>query len=61
MTSRSAASLPVAPDRDELAAQLVASRIAGPIATSRENNLANYRRLAVRDPAYLFGLEPRGR
>jgi Phosphatase len=48
------------PSRDELAAQLVESRIAGPIATSRENNLANYRRMAHRDPAYLFGLGPRG-
>jgi hypothetical protein len=51
----------VAPSRDELAAQLVESRIAGPIATSRENNVANYRRMANRDPGYLFGLDPRGR
>jgi hypothetical protein len=49
------------PSREELAVQLVQSRIAGPIATSRENNLGNYRRMADRDPAYLFGLEPRGR
>lgn len=44
----------------ELAAQLTAAKIAGPVATSRENNLANYRRMAARDPGYLFGLSPRG-
>jgi Phosphatase len=49
-----------APSRDELAAQLVTARIAGAVTTSRENNLANYRRLAARDPGYLFGLQPRG-
>jgi hypothetical protein len=51
----------VVPSRDELAAHLVESRIAGPIATSRENNLGNYARMANREPGYLFGLEPRGR
>ncbi len=49
------------PGRDELIEQLVEARIAGPIATSRENNLANYRRMAERNPAYLFGLKPRQR
>lgn len=49
------------PAREELAAQLTAARIAGPVATPRENNLANYRLLAQRDPGYLFGLQPRGR
>jgi hypothetical protein len=49
------------PSRAELSVQLVESRIAGPVATSRENNLANYRRMVARDPAYLFGLAPRGR
>ena len=47
-------------NREELAAQLVESRIAGEVATTRENNLANYRRMSARDPGYLFGLEPRG-
>jgi hypothetical protein len=49
------------PDLAGLRAHLVAARIAGDIATSRENNLRNYRRLAERDPRYLFGLEPAGR
>ena len=48
-----------APTREALAAQLVESRIAGAVATTRENNLANYHRMSERDPAYLFGLEPR--
>jgi len=49
-----------APSRDELCAQLIDSRIAGAVATSRENNLANFRLMAARDPGYLFGLEPKG-
>jgi hypothetical protein len=61
MTRPNSAALPDAPTRGALIAQLVESRIAGPIATSRENNLANYRRMVARDPGYLFGLEPRGR
>jgi hypothetical protein len=52
--------LPTAPSRAELLEYLSASRIAGPIATPREANLANYRLMAARDPDYLFGLEPRG-
>jgi hypothetical protein len=48
------------PSRDELIAHLTASRIAGAVATSRENNLANFALMAQRDPGYLFGLEPRG-
>jgi hypothetical protein len=47
-----------APTRDDLRAHLVASRIAGEVATPREGNLANFRRLARREPLYLFGLEP---
>ncbi|HEY0487464.1 MAG TPA: phosphatase [Mycobacteriales bacterium] len=47
-----------APTRDELRAHLVAARIAGEVATPREGNLANFRRLARREPLYLFGLEP---
>lgn len=52
--------LPTAPSRAELIDYLSASRIAGPVATPREANLANYRLMAARDPEYLFGLEPRG-
>jgi hypothetical protein len=47
------------PTRAELLAQLTASRIAGSVATSRENNLANLRLMSQRDPGYLFGLAPR--
>jgi Phosphatase len=53
--------LPAPPSRDELRAHLVAHLIAGDVATSRENNLGNYRRLAERDPRHLFGIKPRGR
>jgi hypothetical protein len=45
-----------APSRDELREHLIRTRIAGDIATSRENNLDHYRSLAVRDPHYMFGL-----
>lgn len=48
------------PSRDELIAQLVESRIAGAVATSREANVANYRLMAQRDEGYLFGLRPQG-
>jgi len=48
------------PSRAELIAHLTQSRIAGAVATSRENNLANFALMAKRDPGYLFGLEPRG-
>jgi hypothetical protein len=51
---------PAPPTRDELVDQLVDARIAGAVATTRENNLANYALLAQRDPGYLFGLEPSG-
>ena len=50
--------LPI-PTRAELIDQLVAARIAGPVTTTRENNLANFRLMANRDPGYLFGLQPR--
>lgn len=49
-----------APSRDELINYLGETRIAGPVATPRESNLANYRLMSQRDPGYLFGLEPRG-
>ena len=52
--------LPSAPSRAQLLEHLTVARIAGPIATPREANLANYRLMAARDPDYLFGLEPRG-
>ncbi|MDQ1673616.1 MAG: Phosphatase, partial [Frankiaceae bacterium] len=34
----------------ELRDQLVASRIAGDVATSRENNLGNFARMSRREP-----------
>lgn len=46
--------------RDALIRQLIDARIAGPVATSRENNLANFRLMAQRDPGYTFGLPLRG-
>ena len=36
--------------RDKLIRQLIDARIAGSVATSRENNLANFRLMAGRDP-----------
>jgi hypothetical protein len=45
-----------APSRAHLRDHLVQTRIAGDVATSRENNLDHYRSLANRDPHYLFGL-----
>lgn len=49
-----------APDRDELREHLVASRIAGDVATSREDNLLKYGLFASRAPKAMFGLSPRG-
>ncbi len=46
------------PDRAALAEHLSRSRIAGSVATPRENNLLHYRLLADRDPYYLLGLDP---
>ncbi|HSA50512.1 MAG TPA: phosphatase [Yinghuangia sp.] len=48
------------PDRAELRAHLVRSRIAGDVATPRDNNLRNFRLMSERHPGYLFGLEPDG-
>jgi histidinol phosphate phosphatase hisN-like protein len=42
--------------REELIKHLIDARIAGPVATRRENNLANFRLMAQRDPGYTFGL-----
>lgn len=49
--------LPAAPTRDELIEHLVRTRIAGDVATPRENNLAHYRSLANGDRHYWLGLE----
>lgn len=45
------------PSRAELRAQLLDARIAGDVATSRENNLRNYRRVVTGDDHAGFGLE----
>ncbi|MBR7832291.1 phosphatase [Actinospica durhamensis] len=45
-------------DRPDLVRHLVHSRIAGEVATPRENNLLHYRLMADRDPHYLLGLDP---
>ncbi len=45
--------------REDLREHLVRSRIAGEVATPRENNLANYQRMSRGEPLYLFGLRPR--
>lgn len=47
-----------APDRPALIAHLLRTRMAGAVATPRENNLLHYRLLADRDPYYQLGLEP---
>jgi hypothetical protein len=48
------------PTRAELREHLLVSRIAGDVATSRENNLGNFHRMSLREPLYLFGLDPAG-
>ncbi|MCF2528441.1 phosphatase [Yinghuangia sp. KLBMP8922] len=48
------------PDPPQLRAHLVRSRIAGDVATPRENNLRHFRLMSERHPGYLFGLEPDG-
>ncbi|OEV02931.1 phosphatase [Streptomyces oceani] len=49
--------LPATPSRSELTEHLVRTRIAGDVATPRENNLSHYRRLANGDRHYWLGLE----
>jgi hypothetical protein len=49
------------PTRDQLVTHLVDSRIAGNVATTRQNNLQNFGRMSRREPLYLFGLRPAGR
>lgn len=46
-----------APTRSELIDHLVRTRIAGEVATPRENNLSHYRKLANGDRHYWLGLE----
>ncbi|MEV6198160.1 phosphatase [Streptomyces sp. NPDC051920] len=41
-----------------LRAHLLAARLAGPVATSREESLRSYRLFAARDPRLLLGLDP---
>ncbi len=50
----------VTPTRDELRDHLLRSRIAGRVATPRENNLQNFERMSRREPLYLFGRQPVG-
>ena len=45
---------------EELYDHLVEHRIAGRVATPRENNLGKYARFGRRDPDVLFGLDPEG-
>ena len=49
------------PAREQLRAHLVDARIAGDVATTREDNLFKYGLLAGRVSKVMFGLEPRGR
>lgn len=49
--------IPGTPSRAELVDHLVKTRIAGDVATPRENNLSHYRKLANGDRHYWFGLE----
>lgn len=48
---------PVAPTRQALAGHLIRSRIAGEVATPRENNLEHYRELAQGNHYHWFGLD----
>src|SRR5690606_32910130 len=45
------------PSRSELIQHLTATRLAGEVATPRENNLSHYRKLANGDRHYWLGLE----
>jgi hypothetical protein len=42
-----------------LRAHLLAARLAGPVATSREESLRSYRLFAARDPRVLIGIDPK--
>jgi hypothetical protein len=50
-----------APTRGELVEHLITTRIAGDVATPRENNLDHFRSLAIGDPYYQFGMNFSGR
>jgi hypothetical protein len=54
------ANLTPVPTRDQLRQHLVDSRIAGDVATPRDNNLENFGRMSRREPLYSFGLRPSG-
>lgn len=41
-----------------LRAHLLAARLAGPVATTREESLRSYRLFAARDPRVTLGLDP---
>lgn len=45
------------PTRAELRAHLVRTMISGEVATPRQNNLLHYRRMAMRNPYYLLGMD----
>lgn len=49
--------LPPAPSRAQLIDHIEATRIAGAVATPRENNLANIHKMLARAPDYWFGLD----
>ncbi|MCF1599771.1 phosphatase [Streptomyces muensis] len=46
--------------REALRAHLLAARLAGTVATSREVSLRSYRLFAARDPRVVIGLDPEG-
>ncbi|QLY29607.1 phosphatase [Nocardia huaxiensis] len=48
----------MAPTRAALIEHLLATRMAGRVATPRENNLEHFARMARRDEHFLFGLDP---
>jgi hypothetical protein len=52
------ASIAVVLSTGALRAHLLAARLAGPVATSREESLRSYRLFAARDPRVLIGLDP---
>ena len=49
------------PARDQLRAHLITARIAGEVATTRQNNLENFARMSRGEPLYRFGLNLTGR
>ncbi|MEW5356756.1 phosphatase [Streptomyces sp. 16-176A] len=49
---------PCGPSRDRLRDHLLAARLAGPVATTREASLRSYRLFAARDPRALLGIDP---